>query len=439
MITKEQILKQVELYFKQEQQTWVPGEWIPYSGPVYDDKEFSAAIKSLLSKWLIFGEIGREFEIKFSPHLGKKFGVLTNSGSSANLLMWAAAKSPNGLNYQPGTKIITPVVCFPTTINPIIQMGFTPVFVDVDLPSLNLNLDQVEAACENDPEIRGITFAHVLGNPPDMDRLEQICKKYDLHFFEDSCDALGSFYKGKPLGSFGIMSTCSFFPAHHMTMGEGGYVATDRGSLRKVITSLRDWGRDCYCNIAKPGCCMGDTACGNRFQEWLSLPVEYDHRYVFSEIGYNLKPLDLQAAMGLEQLKKLPMLDSARRANHKTLTKIFEKHSKHFMLTEATEGSDPCWFGFLVGVKEDAPFKKSDLVRFFEDSKVQTRSYFSGNILYHPGYQHMAKGLDLDKLYPNAKRATTDFFFLGTFAGLMEEQLSYIGTKLDEFMEKYNV
>lgn len=420
-----------------EKGSWDKGkDWVPYSGPTFDSEEYVAAVKQILDGWLIFGEKGREFEIEFSPHLGQKHGVLVNSGSSANLLMFAAAKSKNGYNLPEKSKIITPVTCFPTTLNPIIQNGFEPVFVDVELPSLNPNLDEVEAVLEEDSSIRGIAFAHVLGNPPDMDRLMSLVEKHDLIFFEDTCDALGSTYKGKKLGSFGHMSTCSFFPAHHMTMGEGGFVATSKGRIRKVLSSLRDWGRACYCNTLKPGNVMEGTACGDRFRNWLpGLPeVPYDHRYVFDEIGYNVKPLELQAVLGLEQIAKLPALDKARRDNFEKLNNIFYNYREFFYVPEATPNSDPCWFAYLLTVKDSAPFTREQFVRFLESRRVQTRSYFSGNILYHPGYNHLAEGMDLDESFPVAKTVTTNSFFLGTFAGIEEEHIEYIREVVNEFM-----
>ena len=339
-------------------------EWVSYSGPNFNHKEIKAAIKCLLGDWLVFGEKSREFELKFSQLLGKKYGILTNSGSSANLLMISTllgrSKTPKKYQLSRGDKFITPVVCFPTTINPLLQLGFEPVFVDVDLPSLNLNLDQVEEILKKDhkKEIKGLIFAHVLGNPPNMTRVMEIVKKYDLVFLEDSCDALGSTYNDQKLGSFGDMSTCSFYPAHHMTLGEGGYIATNDYQLQKTLASLRDWGRACFCNEKKPGCVMQATACGNRFKPWFSeeQSIIYDHRYVFEEIGYNLKPLDLQAAMGLEQLKKLPSMEQARRDNFKSLKNIFEKYEEYFLLPETTPLSDPCWFAFMPLVRENKIF-----------------------------------------------------------------------------------
>jgi len=440
MTTKQEILDLVKEYIleKRNNDAWnAEKDWLSYSGPVFDDKEYVAAIDSLLDEWLIFGKKSREFEIEFPKHLGKKFGSLTNSGSSANLLAVAGAKSHYQL--EDGAKFITPVVCFPTTVNPLIQCNLKPVFVDVTLPDLNLDLDEVEKILDKDPEIKGIMFAHVLGNPPDMDRLMKIVNDYNLIFIEDACDALGSFYDGKKLGSFGHISTCSFFPAHHMTMGEGGFVATDKGSLRKSIASFRDWGRACYCNTGKPGCVVATTACGNRFQAWLpELPgFTYDHRYVFEEIGYNLKPLELQAAIGLEQIKKLPMLDEARRANFRKLLDIFKPYDKYFHLPEATDKSDPNWFAFLLTIKKDASFTRHEFVSFLEENKIQTRSYFSGNILYHPGYSHMRKEYgDIKSQFGNAHLVTTNSFFLGTFAGITDEKINYIKTVVNNFFEE---
>ena len=434
---KKEILSLVAEYTKEKNdgKSWNKGEdWVEYSGPNCDDKEFVAAIDNLLDGWFILGKKGREFEIEFPSCLGMKHGILTNSGSSANLLMVAAAASKNLYNLPKGSKFITPVVCFPTTINPIIQQGFEPVFVDVELPSVNLNLDKVEQKLEEDPDIRGIIFAHVLGNPPDMDRLMGLVEKYDLIFLEDSCDALGSFYDGKKLGSFGHMSTCSFFPAHHMTLGEGGFVATKSNKARTTLASFRDWGRGCYCNSMKPGSVTGGSACGNRFKNWLPGMPEaiYDHRYVFNEIGYNLKPLELQAAIGLEQIQKLPQMDEARRTNHKKLDNIFKKYAQYFYLPKATPKSDPCWFAYLLTIREDAPFSRDDIVQYLEKAKIQTRSYFSGNILAHPGYHHLAEDNSNDS-FPVANLVTVNSFFLGTFIGLTDEKISYIQETVDNF------
>lgn len=433
----EQILKLVSEFIQEKDNTWTAGkDWVSYSGPHYDEKEYLAAINVLLDGWLVFGENAREYEKQFPAQLGMYYGSLTNSGSSANLLAVTALKSKRSFNLKPGAKFITPVVCFPTTLNPIIQNGFQPVFVDVTLPDLNLDLDQVERILEADPDIKGIIFAHVLGNPPDMKRLMSLVKKYDLIFIEDACDALGSYYDGKKLGSFGHLSTCSFYPAHHMTMGEGGFVATNSKKLAKVVSSLRDWGRACYCNELKPGDVTSGTACGNRFKNWLTGMPEavYDHRYVFDEIGYNLKPLDLQAAMGLQQLQKLPDLDAARRKNFAIMQEIFKPYEQYLHLPQATEHADPCWFAYLLTVKEDAPFQREDIVDYLENEKIQTRAYFAGNILAHPGYRHLAEPYgDLNSMFPVAGLVTTNTFFLGTYIGLTEEKLAYIKKVVDSF------
>ena len=441
----ETILSLVDEYIKEceSAEQWTPGEdWIAYSGNVYNSDEYVAAVESLLSRWLVLGKKGRQFEVEFPTHLGKTHGVLTNSGSSANLLMVSALKSQRWKQLPEGSKIITPVVCFPTTLNPIIQNGFEPVFVDVTLPDLNLDLDQVEAllAADTNKEIRALMFAHVLGNPPDMDRVMALVEKYDLLFLEDACDALGSTYDGKKLGSFGDISTCSFYPAHHMTMGEGGFVAMNSARLEKIISSFRDWGRAGYCNSVKPGCVLSGTACGNRFKNWLpgAREIIADHRYVFEEIGYNIKPLELQAAMGLQQLKKLPMMDGSRRKNFARLHEIFEPYAKYCHLPEPTPKSDPCWFAFLLTLREDAPFTREDIVRHLEGDKIQTRSYFAGNILFHPGYSKIgAKYDNLKESFPVAYKITTNSFFLGTFAGITDEKLDYIEGSVNRFMEKY--
>lgn len=435
---KSKILELVAEYIKEkhDNKTWTPGkDWVAYSGNHYNEDEFVAAVDTLLGEWLIFGGNCAEFEKVFPEYLGKRLGSVVNSGSSANLLMMTAAKSRRTYRMKAGDKIITPVVCFPTTLNPIIQNGFEPVFVDSTLPSLNPDLDQVEKLLQNDSSIKGIAFAHVLGNPPDMDRLMALVDKHSLVFFEDACDALGSTYKGKKLGSYGHISTCSFFPAHHMTMGEGGFVATNEESMRKVVASLRDWGRACYCNTNKPGNVTEGTACGNRFRNWLpgQKDAVYDHRYVFDEIGYNLKPLDLQAAMGLQQLKKLPDMDAARRKNFMEYTQLFKAYEEHFHLPQPTEHSDPCWFGFLLTVKDGAPFTKDQFVRYLEANKIQTRSYFSGNILAHPGYRELAAGRNLQAEFPVATKVTTSSFFLGTFIGITEPKMDYIKSVVEQF------
>ena len=443
MNKKEAILQSVRDFVKEKQETkvWREGvDWVQYSGPWFDGDEYAAGIEALLDGWFILGEKGREFEKKFAPHLGKSDGVIVNSGSSANLLMVSLLKTKRGGNLPVGSKFITPVVCFPTTINPLIQHGFVPVFVDVELPNLNLNLNQVEKLLEEDTdrEIKGIIFAHVLGNPPDMDRMMTIVKKYDLIFLEDTCDALGSTWDAKPLGSFGDISTCSFFPAHHMTMGEGGFVAVNSAKKRMALASLRDWGRACYCNSAKPGNVTEGTACGCRFGAWFKdqPDIIFDHRYVFEEIGYNLKPTEMQAAIGLKQLDKLEFMHSRRKENFTKMLNIFIKYEQYFNLPYDLDKADTSWFGFLLTLKDGAPFTKKDLVDHMEASKIQTRSYFTGNALFHPAYSDLTifnQYTDPAGMFPVATKTTKDTFFLGVYPGITDNQIDYIGRTVDKY------
>jgi CDP-6-deoxy-D-xylo-4-hexulose-3-dehydrase len=443
---KEEILQAVREYVKQKQdsKTWKEGEdWIQYSGPYFDSSEYVAGVETLLDGWFILGEKGREFEKKFAPHLGKKDGVIVNSGSSANLLMVALLKTKRGFNLKEGSKFITPVVCFPTTINPLIQNGFVPVFVDVELPNLNLNLDEVERILEMDihKEIKGIVFAHVLGNPPDMDRFMGIVKKYNLIYLEDTCDALGSTWKGQPLGSFGDISTCSFFPAHHMTTGEGGFVAINQPKHRMALASLRDWGRACYCNTLKPGNVTCGTACGQRMNSWFKKypNITYDHRYVFDEIGYNLKPTEMQAAIGLQQIDKLEYMHAKRKENFKKIYAIFKQYEQYFHLPYSLDDADTSWFGFLLTLKDGVPFAKNDLIDHLEAAKIQTRSYFTGNALFHPAYSDLpifSQYTDPANMFPVATKTTSDTFFLGVYPGISDEQMNYIERVVNDFFQK---
>jgi len=440
---KQAILDLVAEYIKEKRasKTWTAGkDWVQYSGPWFNQDEFTAGVGTLLDEWFILGQKGRDFEQKFAPLLGKKDGIVVNSGSSANLLMVALLKTLRGGALPAGSKFITPVVCFPTTINPLIQNGYKPVFVDVTLPNLNIDLDQVEALLEADTakEIRGLIFAHVLGNPPDMDRIMAIVKKYDLIFLEDTCDALGSTWDGKPLGSFGDISTCSFFPAHHMTMGEGGFVAVNSAKKRMALASLRDWGRACYCNSAKPGNVTEGTACGGRFDSWFKgqEDIIFDHRYVFEEVGYNLKPTEMQAAMGLAQLDKLDEMHARRKYNFKKLYNIFSQYPDYFYLPTTDKKADVSWFGYLVTLKDGTPFTKSQMVDRMEAAKIQTRSYFTGNALFHPAYTELATEYENPReQFPIATKTTLDTFFLGVYPGITDEQLDYIATTVKDFLD----
>jgi CDP-4-dehydro-6-deoxyglucose reductase, E1 len=433
----ENILSEIKLLIneKNKNKKWTPHvDWVQYAGPFFDEKEYIAAIKSLLDEWLVLGKDAITFEKLFPEQFNKKFGILTNSGSSSNLIMLSTLTSKRLYNLKKGTKVITPIAGFPTTINPIFQLGFEPIFVDIDLDTLNLNLDQVEIAAKNGAKI--ITFAHVLGNPPNMNRLMDIVKQYSLIFLEDCCDALGSTYDNKPLGSFGEMASCSFYPAHHMTMGEGGFVACNTEIQEIVARSFREWGRGCYC-VGKKANLLKNGSCGKRFNNWLpELPNEiFDHKYVYDEIGYNLKPIELQASIGLEQIKKLPEIHRRRKENHKRLTSIFSKYEDFFILPKATLNSDPSWFAFALTLRNNIPFKRRDIVNFLESNKIQTRPYFAGNIMLQPAYTGLIDKNDVIIKYPNAQKITTDTFFLGTSPIITTEQLDYIQSIISNFFK----
>lgn len=431
------ILQLVEKYIaeKDAQKTWVAGEdWVQYAGPYFTHEEYVRAIKTLLHGWLVLGAETNKFETKFPKLLGKEYGLFVNSGSSANLLMLLALTSKRGHNLPKGTKVITPIAGFPTTINPIFQAGFQPIFVDIELDTLNLDLDAVERACHQHPDAKIITFAHVLGNPPNMDRLMEIVEKHNLILLEDCCDALGSTYRGRPLGSFGELASCSFYPAHHITTGEGGFVAVKDEHMERIVRSFREWGRGCYCigkqNLLEKG------SCGTRFNCWLpSLPDHvFDHKYVYEEIGYNLKPIELQASIGLVQMEKLGDIGIRRRENYNALYRAFSKYEMFFHLHTAQPNSDPDWFAFPVTVRDGAPFKRSDICQFFESKKIQTRPYFAGNIMLQPAYAGMYDTQEIIDQFPVARKVTTDTFFLGTSPVIDKQKTDYISNMLDEFM-----
>lgn len=407
---------------------------VKYSGPYFTDEEYVAAIECLLNEWLALGENGIKFEYKFKKHLGKDYGALTNSGSSANLLMLAALKSKNLYALPEGSKIITPVAGFPTTVNPIIQNGFEPVFVDIELDTLNINIEQLEVAAKNGA--KALIFAHVLGNPPNMDEVMRIVKDYNLILLEDCCDALGSEYDNKKLGSFGDMASCSFYPAHHISMGEGGFVACKTKEQEKTIKSLREWGRSCFCT-GKASMCLRDGMCKKRFSNWLeSMPDEvFDHKYVYDEIGYNIKPLDLQAAIGLVQLEKLNEIISIRKKNFNRLLEIFSKYEDTFILPKATEKSNPSWFAFPLTIKDKVYLKRNWITEYLEDNKIQTRNYFGGNLLLQPAYKYLGIANPKEK-FPIATKVTKDTFFLGTSPVITEQQLNYIEKIVDNYFSK---
>ena len=424
----------IEEIINESQKPWIAGkDWIQYAGSYISHDEYIAAVECLLDGWFALGENGIRFERQFKEKLGKLYGALTNSGSSANLLMVSALKSKKLYSLKPGAKIITPCAGFPTTINPIIQNGFVPIFVDIELETLNINVDQLEIAAKRGAS--AVIFAHVLGNPPNMNAVMDIVKKYNLILLEDCCDALGSKYDGKLLGSFGEFASCSFYPAHHITMGEGGFVACSNEEQETVIKSLREWGRSCYCS-GKGSACLKNGMCKKRFSDWLpSFPGEiFDHKYVYEEIGYNLKPLDLQAAIGLVQLKKLDKIIEIRKKNFNRLYSIFSKYDKIFHLPVTTEKADPSWFAFPLTVRDGTYMKRNYFTMYLEDCKIQTRNYFGGNVLLQPAYDKIYNGnAKID--FPIATKVTTDTFFLGTSPVITDEQLDYIEEKVNDYFQ----
>lgn len=432
-LIQEKIKELVELKRQFIKKEWIPGQdWVQYSGSVFDEKEFIAGIETFLDGWLALGENGIRFENKFSPRLGKSFGALTNSGSSANLLMVSSLSSKKLFNLPKNSKIITPVAGFPTTVNPIIQNGYIPVFIDIELETLNLNIEQLEIAAKNGAS--ALIFAHVLGNPPNMDDVMGIVNKYGLILLEDCCDALGSYYDEKQLGSFGELSSCSFYPAHHITMGEGGFVACRTKEQEVVIKSLREWGRGCYCT-GKASSCLKNGMCKKRFSKWLPLLPDdiVDHKYVYEEIGYNLKPLDMQASIGLVQLNKLDHIIEKRKYNFSKLIEIFQPYAHLFHLPKATKKADPAWFAFPLTVKDPTIFTRTQFTLFMEDNKIQTRNYFGGNLLLQPAYEHLITE-DPVLLYPNATTTTKNTFFLGTSPVITDQHLEYIQQTVTKFL-----
>lgn len=442
---KDHILRLVEEYISEKHslKEWVAGkDWVQYSGPYYSSNEYRSAINTLLNEWMVLGHESQKFEKEFAPFLGKSCGVITNSGSSANLLMVSTLLSEI-YDLPKGSNIIVPVAGFPTTVNPIIQAGSTPIFVDIELDTLNIDLDKLEKylSHESSREAKALMFAHVLGNPPNMDRVMEIVKKYNLLLLEDCCDALGSTYKGKLLGSFGEMSTCSFYPAHHICTGEGGFVACKNPLQERIVRSLRDWGRQCYC-VGKKASTSKQGTCGCRFSNWLeAFPDEiFDHKYQYGSIGYNLKPLELQCSVGLQQIKKLPEIHEKRIHNYNRLYSLFSKYEEFFVLPKATENAEVSWFAFPLTIKDGSPFKRNDMCGFLEDNKIQTRTFFGGCLLFQPMYKNFVKNIGYDKIkemYPIATKATTDTFFLGVSPVITDQQLDYVGEKVNEFMKNY--
>jgi CDP-6-deoxy-D-xylo-4-hexulose-3-dehydrase len=430
-LLRSEILNLVKEYqsVKFAKKEFVPGETpVRYAGRVFDEKEMMSLVDSCLDFWLTAGRFAEEFESELAAFLDLEYAMLVNSGSSANLCAFSALTSHllGDKRLKPGDEVISVAAGFPTTVNPIIQNGMIPVFVDVDLGTYNINIEQLKKAIS--PKTRAIFLAHTLGNAYNLDAIMELVKKHDLWFVEDCCDALGSTYKNKKLGTFGHVASFSFYPAHHITMGEGGAVATNDELIARAVKSIRDWGRDCYCNGGE------NNTCGKRFTgKYGDLPTGYDHKYVYSHIGYNLKVTDMQAAIGVEQLKKLPEFCQKRRNNFKLWTEGFKKWEDKFILPFATDGADPAWFAYPVTVKENAGFTRTDLTNYLDANKIETRNLFAGNMLKQPAYLNIEKRV-ASKLV-NTDLIMNNTFFLGTFPGLTKEQIDYTIQKIESFIK----
>ena len=429
---REQILKLTREYYKEKfsENNFIPGKSrVNYAGRVFDEKELINLVDSSLDFWLTEGRFSEQFAERISDFLGIQNVILVNSGSSANLIAFSALTSEKlgDKRLKPGDEVISVAAGFPSTVTPLIQNNCVPVFVDVDIPTYNIDIEMMKKAISE--RTKCIFIAHTLGNPFNIDAVLKLAKEHNLWVIEDNCDAFGSKYKGKYTGTFGDISTISFYPAHHITTGEGGAVVTDNEQLAKIIKSFRDWGRDCYCAGGE------NNTCGKRFsQQFGTLPYGYDHKYVYSEIGYNLKMTDMQAAVGAAQIEKLPSFCEDRKTNFLELKRIFAKYSKFFILPEATPNSDPAWFSFIVTVKENAPFKRDELTKYLNDNLIETRNLFAGNMVRQPVF--INKNFRIAEHLNNSDFVMNNTFFLGTYPGNTKEKLDYIETIIDSFMNK---
>lgn len=425
-------------YRHKNRKVFQPGDRIPYAGRVFDEKEITSLVDASLDFWLTSGRYAERFEREFADMLGARSCSLTNSGSSANLLAFMALTSPKlgDRRIKKGDEVITVAAGFPTTVAPIIQYGAVPVFVDVRLPTYNIDCSILEEAVSE--KTRAVMAAHTLGNPFDLQKVREFCDRHGLWLIEDNCDALGSryLYKGnwRYTGTIGDIGTSSFYPPHHMTMGEGGAVYTNDMTLKRLVESFRDWGRDCWCPSGR------DNTCGRRFeQQFGELPAGYDHKYVYSHFGYNLKVTEMQAAIGCAQIEKLPSFVEARKKNWGYLRAGLSDLSDRFILPEATENSDPSWFGFILTVQEKAGFTRDRIVGFLESRGIQTRMLFAGNLIKHPCFDEMRRentGYRVVGGLKNTDRIMRDTFWVGVYPGLSEEMLDHMVGSIREIAGK---
>jgi CDP-4-dehydro-6-deoxyglucose reductase, E1 len=405
-----------------------PGaDLVHYAGRVFDAEELCNLVDSSLDFFLTANRYAEQFEARFAEYLGVSDALLVNSGSSANLVALATLTSPRlgSRRLKPGDEVITVAAGFPTTVAPILQNKMVPVFVDVALGTYTADSDQLRQAVG--PKTRAVMMAHTLGVPFDLDAVAELAARHDLWVVEDNCDALGSKYRGRLTGGFGHLSSCSFYPAHHITMGEGGCVATNDEQLARIARSFRDWGRDCYCAGGE------NNTCGTRFsQQFGSLPRGYDHKYVYSHLGYNLKVTDMQAAIGCAQLDKLDGFVARRRENFGRLRDALRRYEHRFILPAAPEHAEPSWFGFALTVRDDAGFSRGDLVRFLETQRVETRTLFAGNLLRHPAFDGIPHRIVRD--LSNTDVVMNGTFFIGVYPGLDTARLDYVVSLFDRFM-----
>ena len=429
---RKEILRLTAEYYRAqwgEETPFVPGESrVPYGGRVFDEKELCNLVDSSLDFWLTYGRFSRQFEKKLADILKVKYALLVNSGSSANLLAFFALTSPllKERRIERGDEVITVAAGFPTTVAPILQYGAVPVFVNVELKTANIDVSQLESALSS--RTKAVMIAHTLGNPFNLHAVKAFCEKHQLWLIEDNCDALGSLYDGKPTGSWGDIGTSSFYPPHHLTMGEGGAVYTNDPLLKKILLSMRDWGRDCWCESGV------DNTCGCRFtRQFGKLPVGYDHKFVYSHFGFNLKVTDMQAAVGCAQLEKLPEFTRRRRENFAYLYEGL-KDLEVFQLAEKYPESEPAWFGFLLTVKDGASFTRNDLVKHLESSRIQTRNHFAGNLLKHPCFESLSEGKDyrIAGELCNTDKIMNDSFWIGVFPGMSKAKLDHMIGKIKE-------
>lgn len=427
---RKQILELVQKYADLEfaSKNFVPGQTVvPPSGKLIGAAELQNMVEASLDGWLTTGRFNELFEKKLAEFIGVKYAITVNSGSSANLVAFTALTSPK-LGKRAickGDEVIGVAAGFPTTVNPILQFGAVPVFVDVDPLTHNIDATKIEAAIS--PKTKAIMLAHSLGNPFNLDIVITLCKKYNLWLVEDCCDALGSTYRGQMVGTFGDIATLSFYPAHHITMGEGGAVFTNNHELKQIAESIRDWGRDCYCAPGK------DNTCGKRFAWQLGdLPFGYDHKYTYSHLGYNLKITDMQAACALAQLEKAPSFIQARRDNFKYLVERLASCEEFLQLPQATEGSDPSWFGFPITLKENCPVSRVDLIAYLDQNKVGTRLLFAGNLTRQPYMKDMK--YRISGVLSNTDNVMDNTFWIGIQPALTKEMLDYAILKIKDFL-----